>query len=671
MGRGREQIDVLRKYFDSLSVKAETSTLNYLWANLIVEELYRNGIKRIFLGSGSRCTPLTVAVAEHQNITDIVHFDERSLGYLALGASRTDTIPSAIITTSGTAVANLFPAVVEAAMDHIPLIILSADRPPELRDCGANQAIDQVNIYGKYVKWSFDLPCPNFEICPETILTTIDQAVHQSKFPYGGPVQINCMFREPFFPNALLKLPVSENNADSESSSNNIQKKLAPLIPFQSKTTSPGLKKENISAPSQSSIENQELLNLNLDRYLKGLNSWVNGNEPYTKTELGRQLIANNILKELAEKIRSIADGLLVIGNLKSSEEVQSVVKLMDQINWPAYADITSGIQLGFQCNALIAHFNHFLLNPKFLSSYRPSLILHIGGRLTSKHYQQFAKSNQPRHYYWIQEHHLRNNPEHCAGTYIQNDITSFCQALYKKVEGVPKLRSPWLAKLKEGSQNVDEYIDQKLQESERLSEPEVARLISKHIPQETGLFLGASMPIRDMDMFAKQKGKLIKTIANRGASGIDGTIASAAGFAQTSRKLVTVFLGDLSLLHDLNSLSLIHSIDAKLVIVVINNSGGGIFSFLPISSFHGFEKYFGTPHPYQFQKVAEMFQLEYAFPKTSATFVKSYKKALRIPKSCIIEVKTDRQQNVKIHESIASGILDVTSKLCNEELEF
>jgi len=187
----------------------DAPNVQYLWAKLIVEELLRSGAGHFFLAPGSRSTPLALAVARNRRARYHVHFDERGTAFAALGYGRATGKPAVWITTSGTAVANGLPAVVEAATDGVPLILLTADRPPELRETGANQTIDQAKIFGDYVRWQLDLPVPDPAIDPAFVLTTVDQAVYRSLRAPAGPVHLNCMFREPLVPSAELALPSS------------------------------------------------------------------------------------------------------------------------------------------------------------------------------------------------------------------------------------------------------------------------------------------------------------------------------------------------------------------------------------------------------------------------------------------------------------------------------
>ena len=185
-------------------MKLEATDINFLWTNLMVEELLRSGIDMFCLSPGSRSAPLAVAIGQLGEEKVITHFDERGAAFHAIGYARATGKPAVVVCTSGTAAANYFPAIVEASNDNLPLIILTADRPPELRDTGANQTIDQTKLYGDYVRWQFDMPCPDEKISPEFVLTTIDQAVFRSCGNPSGPVHINCMFREPLAPTGTM-----------------------------------------------------------------------------------------------------------------------------------------------------------------------------------------------------------------------------------------------------------------------------------------------------------------------------------------------------------------------------------------------------------------------------------------------------------------------------------
>ena len=578
--------------------------LNTAWGSLIVEECFRQGVEYFCISPGSRSTPLTVAVARHPKIKSIVHFDERGLAFHALGVVSATKKPVVLICTSGTAVANFLPAVIEASKKKLPLIVITADRPPELRQTGSVQTIDQVGIFGKYVVWQTDMPCPDLSIKPEVVLTTIDQAVYQS-IRRGGVVHINCMFRE-------------------------------PLI---STMSSP---KSSVGDPV-------------INKYLKNLNAWSKSKQPYTKYVTGVENIHIPEAKNIAARIDKIKNGLIVVGKIGNEAERNAVIHFARRLGWPIIADISSGLRLGEKSEEVIHYYDQLLLTlPK--EKLNVDGIIHLGGRITSKRFYDFINASSCQEYIMVLNHALRNDPTHQVSLRIETTVTNFCDSVSPFIK--PRAKSKHLNFLIKANAALDKKIDVYLAHNGSLSEPLVARLVSKHIPHLSGLFLGNSMPIRDMDMYADFKGPMVHVNGNRGASGIDGLIAAASGFAAGLKKPVTLMIGDISALHDLNSLAMLRDIQQPLVIVVLNNGGGGIFSFLPIAKQADvFEKFFGTPHGYTFANAAAMFELNYAQPRSAGEFIKSYKHALTSSTSTIIEVINTRDENTKLHQQLQSSL--------------
>lgn len=167
------------------------------WAALLIDQLVKQGVTHFFLSPGSRSTPLALAIAAHSQAETMIHFDERGTAFYALGYAKASGKPAAVVVTTGTAAGNLLPAIMEAAQSFIPLLFLTADRPPELRDCGANQTIDQVKIFAPFVRWQCDLPCPDPHLSERYLRSTIAQACFRATESPQGPVHLNCMFREP------------------------------------------------------------------------------------------------------------------------------------------------------------------------------------------------------------------------------------------------------------------------------------------------------------------------------------------------------------------------------------------------------------------------------------------------------------------------------------------
>jgi 2-succinyl-5-enolpyruvyl-6-hydroxy-3-cyclohexene-1-carboxylate synthase len=578
--------------------------LSILWGSLIVDELIRNSASYFCISPGSRSTPLTVAAARHPKAENMVIYDERSAAFHALGYARGSGRPAILICTSGTAIANYTPAVVEAAMDYIPMIILSADRPAEKIETGANQTIRQSNFFGDYVRWQFDLPSPNEEINPEMVLTTIDHAVYQATSDPRGPVHINCHFREP----------------------------LAPLT-------------RKISS-----------------HYLRSLKRWKASGQPYTVYSVARKSTLNSNIDKFASVINATRKGLLVVGRLKSEEEYQAVKSLSAQLNWPMFADILSGLRLGNTQQNLISYFDLMLLAENVHDRLKPDTILHLGEQPASKRFLQFVEKVQPENYLLVSNHSFRSDPAHRVTWRVVYHLEEFCDVIGPHLHtGVDKA---WFQYLEDCCQALDKQITDIIASRTDMHEPGISRLLSEMIPESHLLFLSNSLPIREMDMFGDSGGARIRIAANRGVSGIDGTIASALGFATALNKPVTLLIGDLAFLHDLNSLALISSSPVPIIIILINNGGGGIFSFLPIAEFKEvFEPYFGTPHTFSFEHAAGLFHLDYASPQNLRELQNTYQAAAQEKKSVLIEVRTDRQDNYNFHLELYHQAIEVLEK--------
>jgi 2-succinyl-5-enolpyruvyl-6-hydroxy-3-cyclohexene-1-carboxylate synthase len=573
----------------------ETPRANRLWANLIVEELVRCGIDFFCVAPGSRSTPLVAALAANDKAHSLVHFDERGTAFAALGYARATGRPAAWITTSGTAVANGLPAVVEASTDGVPMIMLTADRPPELRQTGANQTIDQPDIFGDYVRWRFDLPAPDLTIDPAMVLTTVDQAAYRARRSPHGPVHLNLMFREPFLPGG--------------------------------------------------------------DDMLAGPSPWAEGDEPYTRYAATKPAIDETEIQALWQTLRPAKRGLVVAGRLASRKQGEAVLRLAGALGWPLLPDIGSQVRLGADSKNLATYYDALLAGDSFAEAHAPEAVVHVGGRALSKRLEQFLGRSRPDHYVVVRENPFRLDPAHRVTHSIEAGVVDFCAAMVEAaMENPPTEETSWMTGWRGASEKVGHSLDGI--SSTELNEPFVARSVSRNVPHDHGLVVASSMPVRDLDTYATAGGAPVPVGANRGASGIDGTVATAAGFGRGLGQSVTLLIGDLALLHDLNSLAMLR--DVPVVVVVLNNDGGGIFSFLPVAKHKEFfEPYFGTPQGVGFGPAAEMFGLQYERPGTTEEFVELYRKACVRGSSTLIEVRTDREENVRLHGELlrlASG---------------
>jgi 2-succinyl-5-enolpyruvyl-6-hydroxy-3-cyclohexene-1-carboxylate synthase len=580
--------------------------MNQLWGYLIVEELVRNGVDYFVISPGSRSTPLTVAVAQNSQTSKIVCLDERAAAFHAIGYARATGNPAVLICTSGTAAANYLPAVIEASIDNIPLIILSSDRPPELRQTGANQTINQVNLYGDYPTWQFDLPCPTVEISPNVVLTTIDLAVSRSRQAPGGVVHLNCMFREPFgSPDAPVEIPAS-------------------LVKWHESRFSVGA-----GFPST----------------------------PYTRYASKLTTPTPDEIELLIEIIQSTTKGVLVVGQLKSIVDINAVVELASRLNWAVFADIQSGLRLRRDFPNLIHYFDRLLLTDISIELEQIDTIVQLGTKIVSAQWFKWIEQHLPTNYIAIANNPERYDPSHLVSLRVESDIAYLCQHLSARLPQLPP--STWVQKLRSASDRIS-VTAAKFLKTAKLTEPLVALTISECIPSQHGLWVANSMPIRDLDMFgvgasAEDSQSLnLRVGANRGTSGIEGAIAAATGFAVGLQAPVTAIVGDLSSLHDLNSLALLRGNSQPVIVVIINNDGGGIFSFLPIAkSTQIFDTYFGTPHGVNFCHAAAMFELDYYHPQNREELIQGYTQALAARRSAIIEVTTDRTENFQLHQDL------------------
>lgn len=569
--------------------------LNLAWADLLITELLRWGIDYACISPGSRSTPLTVAAAQQPNLRKRVCLDERGAAFLALGFARATGRPALLICTSGTALAHYLPALIEAAQDQVPLLVLSADRPPELLQAGANQAIQQPNLYGSYLRWQFNLPCPDPQISPEMLLTTVDQAVARALGPEAGPVHLNCPFREPL-------------------------------------------------APSPAAIP---------PAYLESLQHWFQHTNPYTRIEVSGARLTSTQLQTWLEHLNPVSQGVLLIGRLQSAEQQRACLELAQALGWPVCADVLSGLSGDPRLENRILHFDPLLQQPAFQTLFRPQTVLHLGGEMTSIRLQKHLKHYRPQ-LLRVQCSSERLDSLHQVSLRLQIALPAFCSALSTQVQ--PAIDREWVQELCQQGQRAEAALVESLDTPESLSEPALARLLGQQLSPAGILFVGNSMPIRDLDMFAMQVPAQI--YGNRGASGIDGNLATALGIAEGKQQAVTLLLGDLALLHDLNSLALLRPDAQPLTVIVINNDGGGIFSFLPIAQYETvFEPYFGTPHGLHFAAAASLFGLEYRQPQNRSEFLEALAWAHSQQRSLLIEIRTERGANYALHQALHAQI--------------
>ena len=545
------------------------ANINLLWASLFVEELVRNNIIDFCIAPGSRSTPLTLAVANRTDVNAHIHFDERGLGFLALGIALAKKKPVVIITTSGTAVANLYPAIIEARQSHVPLIVLSADRPSELIDCGANQAINQYGIFANYPVFFKQIPSPSLQLAPNYLLTIINQGLtQQTNTP--APIHFNLAFPEPLYPGSEI-------------------------------------------------IDYQE--------YLIPLKKWLVNHAPFTRYHRVIEQRIMDIAHQLKDK-----KVLIIAGRQTALNEAQAIVKFAQENHFPVISDIQSSL-----CGEknLINYYDLLLANSNFQKLLaQADVILQFGDKLVSKRLNQFIAKFEG-------EYCLIEQSEQCIDPNRNLTQRFNCQATqWINSQYIDPIDNSWLSELMKYNQLIGEHIIDPFINNNALSEINVENCLDKVI-KNTPLFIGNSMPIRLCDMFMSQNQSTI--YSNRGASGIDGLLASAIGVAKSSQKPSTLLIGDTSFLYDLNSLALLKQLTHPFIIIVINNDGGSIFNLLPVPEQQK-RDFYQLPHGLNFAHICQQFTIDYYRPSQLNEFKANYQKATKKQLS-LIEVCTKHNQ--------------------------
>ncbi len=570
-----------------------------LWSQLLVEELVRQGAGFFCISPGSRSTPLTIAIARNPSARYRLFPDERSAGFYALGYARATGMPAVLVCTSGTAVANYFPAVVEASTDARPMILLTADRPFELIEAGANQTIRQHDIFGSYSRWNIQLPVPDPGTPLASLLSTAGHAVRRSLASPAGPVHLNVPFREP----------------------------LEPETP-------------DLGHP-----------------WVAPVREWLDSGLPWSRFETPAKTTSPESTAALREILADATNPLFVAGSLDSRADAEAVESLARSLGIPLFADLTSGLRISKQCLPWQLAFQ----SEAFIERYRPDAVIHFGGSLIGKQPGQAIRKWKPRHYVVVREHPERFGPDHNVTLTVEASLSAISETL---------------AGCRQPSATIDpeSFFASAAEAVETgacapgmpVNEISAARIVSSMMDEGYGLFVSNSMPARDMDLYASPSaGQAVQTALNRGVSGIDGIISSAAGFSAGLGKPVTLLIGDISFLHDLNALSLLGHEWNRVIVVVLNNNGGGIFSFLPVSAETDvFETCFATPQNFSIRAAAETFGLGYANPSTNREFSGNLAEAMKHGRSTLIEVTTTRSENLRLHNSLKAAIADIADRI-------
>ena len=581
-----------------MPAKNAIPNVNCLWGEVVAGTLARLGLKQVVIAPGSRSAPLVWGLTREKGIEAIPVLDERSAGFYALGLAKASGLPVALVCTSGTAAANFFPAIIEASQSAVPLLVLTADRPPELRDCHAGQAIDQVKIYGSFVRWQHELALPESRVeMLRYLRQTLVQAWERTVQPWAGPVHLNFPFREPLAPVAQEGFRAPE------------AKVLAKLV---------------------GEPENGKRGDCNLS---------------FSVSEETRRIFA-------AKR------GVVIAGpeNPGKEKRQRALLRWLKERGWPVLADALSPLRrVGGLAAPVMAHYDLVLRSEKARKQLEPEAVIQIGPLPTSKVLRTWLESLEAP-LLVVHDGPENVDPLHRAAIRWRGEA-----AILFLGDGRPVKGSAAYARAREKLESRSAAaVAERFKATDWLFEGKAAWVMSRVLPKGTPMFVASGMPVRDCEYFWEAGGGQ-EIYANRGANGIDGTLSSALGVAHALRKPTVLYTGDLALLHDQNGFLAAKELPAgaSLTVVLINNDGSGIFEHLPMAKFEPpFERYFATPQGVDFAKVADLHGAEYSCPKSWAEFEAAVRK-LPTRGLRLVEVRTDRKRDAAYRKKLFAQIAE------------
>ena len=583
---------------------AATGALNLRWSEHFIDAAVEAGVREAVVCPGSRSAPLALAI-HRAPLRAHVALDERAGAYFALGLAKASRRPVLVLCTSGTAAANFFPAVLEAHHARVPLLLLTADRPPELRDTGAPQTVDQLKLFGDRVRWFCEAGAPSSE--PEALRYVASlgrRAVAAAWSVPAGPVHVNVAFREPLVPE-----PETLGSGDA---------------PRAGDAGAAGAAAASPGPPD--------------------------GPHPSPR-----------VVERIAKLLRSRRRGLILCGpDDAPSEFADGVTALAEATGYPILADPASGVRYGGPEHSHVhGAYDAFLRSPSFAAREAPEVVLQFGAALTSKAYHLYAARHAEAIGIGVDAAGAWRDPARRAREVVAADPAAFARALAAALAKGSEPLPGW----NESFARADAAAGRALAEFRRtdpaFDEGRLIAALADAVPDGATLYVGNSMPIRDLDLFVPSLPKRLRVLANRGTSGIDGVVSSALGASAAAEVPLLVVVGDLSFHHDLNGLSALREGRARATIVIVNNNGGGIFSFLPIAQHETtFERFFGTPHGVDFGPACAAYGVPFARPATWEALRSCVAGSLAERRSEVIEVRTERHENRERHEEAWRAVI-------------
>ncbi|HWY18058.1 MAG TPA: 2-succinyl-5-enolpyruvyl-6-hydroxy-3-cyclohexene-1-carboxylic-acid synthase [Solirubrobacteraceae bacterium] len=585
-------------------VSAATDT--YVLLRAFVDELARCGMRMACTSPGSRCAPLVLTLAREERLECYSHIDERCAGFFALGAAKASGLPVAVTCTSGTAVAELLPAVIEAREARVPLLLLTADRPPELRENGAGQAIDQLKLFGDAAKWFYEVG--NHDASAERlhwIRTLACRAYWIAREGRPGAVHLNFPLREPLVTDEAL--PADDTGR-------------ARGRPY-------------VSYPSTHAVGETHL----------------------------RVLVAES------------RRGVVVAGRHERDTPLGAAAAAFCQaLGWPLLADPLSGARRGA---AAIAHYDALLRDEAFAASHRPDFVLRVGDLPVSKPLRTWlANLDGVRQVALAPEGAWQDPTSVLSDSLVLEPVAALtgltAATTTSANDGTAQTETPlspadsdWLASWRSADEQAAEAILGVL-DGDGLDEPSLAAELGVLLPEEATLFVASSMPVRDIETFWPVRDDPPRALCNRGANGIDGTVSSAFGAAAAGDGPVVLLIGDVALAHDIGGLLASSRLDLKLTIVLLDNDGGGIFDFLPVSRAamaredDVYTRHVATPTGLDFARVAALYGLIHERVHTIPDLRAALERALAPQTgSTLIHARTERAANVELHDRVWNAV--------------
>jgi 2-succinyl-5-enolpyruvyl-6-hydroxy-3-cyclohexene-1-carboxylate synthase len=573
-------------------------TLNTLWARAIVQELERGGVRDVVLCPGSRSAPLALAAAEAgADLRTSVVLDERVAGFFALGLALESGRPTAVLVTSGSAGANLSPAMAEAWAAGVPLLALTADRPWELHGFGAAQTMPQDGLFGRFVRASTTLPVPEasspaFRHLRAVVSRTVSAATGRP----SGPVQIDVPFRE-------------------------------PLAPADDAPSPPGLDAEALEGRPGA---------------------------PFVRTIAPAAVPPAPELDAVRRRLAAAERGVIVVGPRARADRLGTAVRaLAASYGYPVLAEAASNVRWA-PGQPAVSHLDLLLRSEGWALSARPDLVVRLGGGLCSRRVSAWLDGSGAE-VVLVSEGSEPVDPQHRAALVLEGDAVAICEAL---TAATAPRRAAWSDGFLRADARGASALAAAVDSEHRLTEPAVARAVVSALPDGARLVLGSSMPIRDVDAFAPAPPGAVRVLSNRGLNGIDGNLSTALGVAAASGAPTVALVGDLAFLHDLGALVHARRAGLPLTVVVVNNDGGGIFSFLPIAgSTPRFEALFGTPHGTDLAAAAALGDARFTRAEAPGELAAALEDAGR-PGLRIVEARVvDRATNVEVHHALGAAV--------------